>query len=153
MDLKRFSHGGIGRIHPPRKCKKEGCEVAFVPTKTNQEYCCPQHQIDAGNDRQRLRNKPLKDHNNKLLHNENVLKKMYNQKMLDKSFETNMNLLKYEGFHFDICTTREINKVSNRPIYWCFEYGIEGSQQADQFIIHIKENISYASTNKKPINR
>ena len=127
------------RRYPPMKCKKEGCDIMFIPSDSRQIFCCVQHRIDHNNDKRKEISKPFNDHIKKLKHNEAVLKKAYDMIKITGNNKAALQLLDYEQFNHNCFTNLTKNQETGKMVYWVNNYGIEGFNQSDStFVIHRK---------------
>jgi hypothetical protein len=116
----RFSN----RTYPPKLCKKQDCNMEFVPTDGRQVYCSAQHRIDSNNDKRKVIDKIESDFQKKAKKNKQILIKIKESDNYIKSGVTNKTLLIYEGFEFPIYHKKQVDSETNREILICYDYGL-----------------------------
>jgi len=132
------------RRYPRIICKKTGCDKLFIPTDARQIYCCNQHRIDHNNDLRKTKTIHGINLQKIHLHNENILKKIYDKLSLTQYSLATMSLLEYEQYEFQYYTDRTINEETNREVLWCHNYGIEGFNKVNlNFKIQYRKIIPY----------
>jgi hypothetical protein len=112
------------RTYPPKLCKKQDCNLAFVPTDGRQVYCNAQHRIDSNNDKRKITDKIESDFNKGAKNNKRILIKIHDSKEYLNSGVVNKSLLAYEGYDFNIYHKTLIHKIANREVKFCFDYGL-----------------------------
>jgi hypothetical protein len=112
------------RTYPPKLCKKQDCNLEFIPTDARQVYCCSQHRIDCNNDKRKLIDKFESEFAKKAKKNRFVLIKISESDFYKKRGYVEKGLLVYEGYEFPIYHNKEREKETDREILVCYEYGL-----------------------------
>ena len=116
----RFSN----RTYPPKLCRKQECNMEFVPTDGRQVYCNAQHRIDSNNDKRKVIDKIENDFKKKAKNNKEVLIKIEKSVFYIKSRVANKTLLLYEGYDFGVYHKKDREKGTNREVLICYDYGL-----------------------------
>lgn len=131
MSNKRISK----RIYPSTECRQ--CKRPFNPSDARQLFCSAQHRIDYNNDQRKIKSAPLDLLNKELWKNERILKKIFESLKQNKQESFGIDLLKYEGYNFNVSRLVNINKTSQNKIYWSLSYGMEiDDENKKTFKIH-----------------
>jgi hypothetical protein len=111
------------RVYPKRKCVH--CGDSYVPHDRRQQYCRPQHKIDAGNDRRRLLNQTRFLNEKYLRKIDWILEKLESRmKKIKKKTVTLEELFLQDINSLDICV--ELGQGDNdRIIKWYYNYGLQ----------------------------
>lgn len=112
------------RTYPPKLCKKQDCNLAFIPTDGRQVYCNAQHRIDSNNDKRKIVDKHESSFNKSARDNRRILIKIYNSTEYIKSGIAEETLLLYEGYDFRIYHNAQIDEDTDREVKFCFDFGL-----------------------------
>ena len=120
LNQKRASN----RTYPPKLCKKNDCNLEFIPTDGRQVYCNAQHRIDSNNDKRKVIDELESEFNKKAKNNKQALMKIEKSLSYLKSGVVSKSLLIYEGYDFGIYHRKQIEISTNREIQICYDYGL-----------------------------
>ncbi len=112
------------RTYSPKLCKKNECNLEFIPTDGRQVYCNAQHRIDSNNDKRKVIDEIEAKFNKKAKNNKQVLMKIEKSPNYLKSGVASKSLLEYEGYDFGIYHRKQIEISTNREIQICYDYGL-----------------------------
>lgn len=129
------------RTYPPKLCKKQDCDLVFIPIDGRQVYCCSQHRIDFNNDKRKVVNKFDNEFQKKVKKNRIILKKIHESDYYKLKGLATKELLNYEGYEFPIYHKKEREKETHREILVCYEYGLMlGQASKELYKIDLIEN-------------
>ena len=117
---KRFSN----RTYPPKLCKKQDCNMEFVPTDGRQVYCNAQHRIDSNNDKRKVIDKIESDFTLRAKSNEKILIKIIGSPFYIKNGFTHSVFLEHEYYDFETFHFIEYDEETDREIQFCYKHGI-----------------------------
>ena len=117
---KRYSN----RTYPPKLCKKQDCNLTFIPTDGRQVYCNAQHRIDSNNDKRKVIDKIENDFISRAKSNEKILIKIIGSPFYIKNGFTHSIFLEHEGYDFETFHFIEYEEETNREIQFCYKHGI-----------------------------
>ncbi|CAN5461090.1 hypothetical protein BH11BAC3_BH11BAC3_09580 [soil metagenome] len=127
------------RRYPAKECPQ--CLETFIPSDKRQKYCSEQHRVDYNNDCRSKKDLHINHTASVIKRNEQILTKIYSQveRLREKVFS--IELLKYEGYQFNINTGINKNTATGSTIFWTHNYGLECcNTEKKLFIIHFRNN-------------
>ena len=133
------------RTYPPKLCKKQNCNMEFVPTDGRQAYCNAQHRIDSNNDKRKIVDKFESYFNKKARNNNRILIKIINSKSFISSGRVSLSLLEYEGYDPSIYHISRMHEKTQREIKFCFKYGLALSESDKNYFNIIHRDHDYLS--------
>ncbi len=141
ISRQRFSN----RTYPPKLCKKQDCNMEFVPTDGRQVYCNAQHRIDNNNDKRKVIDKIESDFNKLARNNKRILIKVSKSLTFLVTKKVSASVLEYEGYDHSIYHRSIKDNITKREVKFCFNYGLtltESDQYFFNIIIDDNDNIS-----------
>lgn len=112
------------RTYPPKLCKKNDCNLEFIPTDGRQVYCNAQHRIDSNNDKRKVIDKIDSNFAASVKNNEKILIKINGSPYYIKNGFTHLIFLEHEGYDFETFHCIEYDDETDREIHFCYKHGI-----------------------------
>lgn len=128
------------RTYPPKLCKKQDCNMEFVPTDGRQVYCNAQHRIDSNNDKRKVIDKTDSDFTKSARNNKQILIKISKSLTYIMTGKVSNSLLEYEGYDHSIYHRTHIDGKTKKEIKFCYNYGLTLTESDQNFFKIIIDN-------------